>query len=168
LPRLRRSEGKASPALSTEVIAPRLNVTYRGTAYPLYQRGEAWVIEVERATYFLTAGNDPTVQARRWLGKLPRNSIWPHTPAVLASEGSPLVLEVDGTIVRAWPTQLPRDNPPKTYEHPYRAPHRVIAVHEQPVWMFAARGRESSPGGNASSDQTVADVQQLAEAWLRG
>lgn len=147
------------------MIAPRLTVTHRGTTYPIYQRGEAWVIEVDGATYFLTAGNDPTLQARRWLAKLPKNSTWPLTPAVLASEISPLILDVDGTIVRAWPAQLPRDNPPKRYVHHYWN-HPVIALQETPVWVFGARDRETSHHGEASITQPPADVEQLAREWL--
>lgn len=149
------------------VIAPRLTVTYRGTTYPIYQRGEAWVIEVAGGTYFLTAGDNPTPIARMFLGLLPRNSIYPKLPAWIASPHYPLILDVDGTIVRVWPTLPARDDPPKTYEHPYWK-HRVVALGKQPIWMFAARGRKSSAGGDIppKGDQTVADLEELARQWL--
>src|ERR1044071_1327698 len=116
-----------------QVIAPRLQVTdTKGTSYAITQIGEAWVIVVAGGHYFLTAGNDPTLQARRWLGKLPRNSTYPRTPAVLASQFHPLVLDLGGTIVRAWPAWL-EDVPRRTYEHPYWG-HRVVARGDKPAW----------------------------------
>lgn len=146
------------------LIAPRLTISHRGTTYPIYQKGEAWVIEVEGAAYFLSAGNDPMQQARVFVGRIPRNSIWSKGPAILASQRFPLILLVNETIVRAWPAAIPRDDPPKTYEHPYWH-HRVTATKDSPVWMFAARGRDASAGGPADSGQTIADVEALATAW---
>jgi hypothetical protein len=147
------------------VIAPRRIVTYRDRDFAVYQRGEAWVVEVDGAEYFLTAGNDPVRQARRFLAQLPKNSLWPWVPFILATSHFPLILSIDNQIVRAWPANPPRDDPPKTYEHPQWA-HRVVAVAKQPVWMFAARGLQTSAGGDANADQTIADVLELATAWL--
>jgi hypothetical protein len=129
------------------------------------QLGEAWVIEVEGGHYFLTAGDGPERIAPIFLGKLPRNPMYPRRPAVIASQHYPLILSVDGVIVRAWPAHPTRDDPPKTYRHPYWT-HRVVAIEDAPVWMFAARGRTASPGGPASADHTVADVEALARSWL--
>jgi hypothetical protein len=149
------------------VIAPRRTVTHRGTEYAIYQRGEAWVISIAGGEYFLTAGNDPTLQARRFLSSLPKNPIYPRTPAYVATEGHPLILELEGVIVRAWPALVPRDHPTwsKTYLDP-RTGERVLATEDKPRWMFAARGRETTPDGEAKGEQTLAEVEQLAHEWL--
>jgi hypothetical protein len=150
------------------VIAPRLSVTdTKGTRYAITQLGEAWVIDVAGGKYFLTAGNDPTLQARAFLKQLPKNTSYPRTPAFVASQRYPIVLSIDDEIVRAWPAFPTRDDPPKTYRHPYWS-HRVTAVKDQPVWMFAARGGETSAGGESKGEQTIADVEQLARTWLHG
>lgn len=138
---------------------------HRGTGYAITQLGEAWVINVAGGQYFLTAGEDPEQQALVFVGRIPKNSLWPLTPAVLASQRFPLMLSIDGEIVRAWPAATTRDDPPKTYVHPQWA-HRVVAVEDKPVWMFAARGREASAGEPAMSEQQIADVEQLAKAWM--
>lgn len=148
------------------MIAPRRTIRHRDVEYAIYQKGEAWVIEVEGAAYFLTAGDDPIRQARRFLGKLPRNSLWSHGPATLASEFFPVILSIDGVIVRAWPALVPRDDPPKTFEHDYWN-QRVTAVKKDPVWMFATRGRRPTEGGTAHSQQTIDDVTDMAKVWLR-
>lgn len=148
------------------MIAPRRFITSRDVEYPVYQLGEAWVIEVERATYFLTAGDDPMPRARLFAGKIPRNSLWEKTPPILASEFFPLVLSVDAVIVRAWPKLVARDEPAKTFEHPYWN-HRVVATKPDAVWMFAARGRPTSACGTVTTQQTLDDVTDLAKIWLR-
>lgn len=148
------------------MIAPRRILTHRGTEYAVFQRGEAWVIEVEGAAYFLTAGDDPMRQARVFVGRIPKNPLWEKTPPILASERFPVVLSIDGIIVRAWPKAIARDEPAKTFEHPYWH-HRVTAVKPEAVWMFAARGRPSSACGTVTSQQTIDDVVDLAKIWLR-
>jgi hypothetical protein len=117
--------------------------------------------------YFLTAGNDPTLQARAFLKQLPKNTSYPRTPAFIASQRYPLVLSIDAEIVRAWPAFPNRDIPPRTYRHPYWK-HRVTAVKDEPVWLFAAPGRETSAGGASNGEQTISDVEQLARTWLHG
>jgi hypothetical protein len=148
------------------VIAPRRFITANGVEYALYQLGEAWVFEVEGARYFLTAGDDPMRQARVFAGRIPRNSLWEKTPPVLASERFPLILSIDTVIVRAWPKTVARDEPAKTFEHPYWR-HRVAAVKPDAVWMFAARGRVASACGTVAGQQTLDDVTDLAKIWLR-
>lgn len=148
------------------MIAPRLSVTdTKGVVYPVYQKGEAWVIEIAGATYFLTAGNEPILSARAYVRNMPRNTSWPRLPSWLATAKHPLVVDIDGVIVRAWPAVLNRDDPPKTFVHPYWN-QRVVAV-GKPVWMFAARGRETSACGEAERTQGLKDVEAFAREWLK-
>jgi hypothetical protein len=151
------------------VIAPRLIVHHRDVAYPLVRQSAAWVIQIAGAEYFLTAGNDPTLTARQFLRDRMRDvsGVDLHRPSLIASQRYPLILSIDGIIVRAWPAFIPRDRPgwSTTYVNPATG-HRVLAT-DGPVWMFAARGLESSPGGTTYYEQTVADVIDLAKIWLR-
>lgn len=148
------------------MIAPRLEITHRGSSYPIYQLGEAWVIEVERATYFLTAGIDPMRQARVFVGRIPVNSIWERGPGILASERFPLVVSINGLIIRAWPKVVTRDDPPRTFFHPHWA-HRVAATKDESAWVFSSIGRPTSAAGTATAQQTINDLTDMATIWLR-
>lgn len=148
------------------MIAPRPSVTdTKGTTYPIVQFGGAWTIEFAGAKYFLTAGDDPTLRARDFLKTLPKNAIYPRTSVWIASPMHPLVLDVDGVIVRAWAALPTRDDPPRTFRHPHWS-QRVQALGKGMVWMFVAIGHERSPGGKAEETQGAAEVAQLAREWL--
>lgn len=144
-------------------------VRYRNQEYAILQRGEAWVIDVAGAQYFVTAESDPHNAAYRFLGGLPRNSIYPRTPAWTATPSHPLVLDLDGEIVRAWPAFVARNRPgwSATYINP-RTGDRVLATEDDPRWMFAARGRDTTAGPRATGEQTIDDVADLARQWLQG
>lgn len=149
------------------MIAPRLPVHFRDQLYWMTQVGEAWCIEVAGGQYFLTAGNDPTLTARQFLRDKMRNTV-PDRPSLVASERYPLILDIDGVIVRAWPVLVPRrrEDWSKTYENP-RTGERVLATEDRPEWKFAARGRKSSTCGTTTPWQTLDDVTDLAKIWLR-
>jgi hypothetical protein len=148
------------------LIAPRPTVTdTKGTTYPLSQLGGVWVIEFAGGKYFLTNGNDPTLRGRAFLKDLPKNTIYPRVPVWIATPAYPLVLDVDGTIVRARPGWKTRDMPAETFRHP-RWNLRVQALERGLVWMFSTPDREESPGGKATEEQTPDDVAQLAREWL--
>lgn len=151
------------------MIAPRLPVSYRDRQYAITQVGEAWCVEIGGAQYFLTAGTDPVLTARRFIRERMRNVSEDETrhPSLIASPHHPLVLSIESIIVRAWPELVPRDRAgwSKTYRDP-RTGDRVLAV-EGPVWMFAAPGRESSACGTTNYQQTIDDIVDLAKIWLR-
>lgn len=123
------------------------------------------MIEIAGACYFLTAGDDPTLRARAYLRGLPKNTSWPRTPVWLATQTYPLVLSIDGVIVRAWPALPNRNDPPQTFTHPYWN-ERVVAT-GKPVWMFAAKGRATSACGDAERTHGLKDVEAFAREWLK-
>jgi hypothetical protein len=148
------------------VIAPRLLITYRGVEYAIEQRGEAWAILIGGAAYFLTTG-DPDGAAVRFLRARMTNVPDPQRPAFIASLRYPLLLDVDGVQVRAWPALIPRGTGATTYINPATG-DRVATTKDAPYWMLAARGRDTAPVGSATAEQTVADVEDLAKIWLAG
>lgn len=123
------------------------------------------MITVAGAEYFLTANDDPDRAADRFLLNNMRNAD-PEHPSLVASQKHPLMISVDGVIVRAWPAFIPRDRGAKTYVNQATG-DRVAAVKDQPVWMFAGPGRPPTPGGTTFYEQTVDDVIDLAKVWLR-
>jgi hypothetical protein len=149
------------------MIAPRLMVRYRDHAFAIVQQGEAWVIQVGGAEYFLTLNDDPDRATDRFLLDRLRGltaADYDH-PSLIASERHPMMLMVDGIQVRAWPALVPRGRGARTYQNP--ATGDRVATTRGPVWMFAAKGRAPSEGGTTNYQQTVDDVVDMAKLWLR-
>lgn len=147
------------------MIAPRLTFRHNERDFTVAQVGEAWAIDVAGGWYFLSAGTDPDRTARRFLRDRMRNVGALELPGFIASERYPLLVTVDGVVVRAWPAFVPRGTGSPTYTNPATG-DRVAAV-KGPMWMFAARGREAGQSGTVTAEQTVDDVEDLAKVWLR-
>lgn len=148
------------------MIAPRLLVRFRDREYGITQLGEAWVIEVDGGKYFLTAddGEHADRAARRFIDARMRNS--DHRPALLASQRYPLLMSIDGRLVRAWPSFVPRGTGASSYINPATG-ERVATVKDAVYWILAARGRETSPAGSVTTEQAIEDIEDLARIWLR-
>lgn len=141
-----------------------MKVRFREQDYRVAHLGEAWAIEVANAWYFLSAGGVPDRAVDLFLEARVRPANVPKRPAFMASEQYPLLLKIDAELVRAWPAFAPRGTGAKTYIQP--ALGERVATTRGPVWMFAARGKKMSEGGDVTPGQDVGDVAALARAWL--
>jgi hypothetical protein len=113
-------------------------------------------MEVGSSWYQLSAGDVDSV-ATSFLKERVRNVFEPFPPSLVASPKYPLLLHVDGILVRAWPAFIPRGKGASTYIDP-RTGDRVATVKDRPYWMFEAPGRAASACGSTTPYQMEADV----------
>lgn len=149
------------------MIAPRRIVVHRDREFGITQRGEAWVITVADAEYFLTAADEYQRPANQFLREQLRSlgeSELRH-PSLIASQRFPLLIVVDRVLIRAWPAFVDRGRGAKTYVN--QGTGERVGATRGPVWMFAARKRPASPGGTTNYQHTLEDVVDMAKVWLR-
>jgi hypothetical protein len=150
------------------VIAPRHLVHCGDREFPVTQRGEAWVITIAGAEYFLTAavtyGRSLNLFCRERLRGLGDDEL--RHPSLIASPRFPILITVDRVLVRAWPALVERGTGSKTYANQATG-DRELAT-RGPVWMFSAPKRPSTEGGTTNYQQTIDDVADMAKLWLRG
>lgn len=141
--------------------------TYRIHAYPELSIGNVipWCIQVGDGLYQVsTAADWATADGKRFVkDKVATN--WMLTPGLTASKRFPLLLSIDRIAVRAWPEFLPRGTGAKTFEN-QKTGLREITTKRWPSWMFETEKRPASPFGTMTGEQTVADIIDLAKAWL--
>ncbi len=140
-----------------------IEYAYKGRTYVVTRSPIGWCLEVAGGCYSI--GDDPD-NVRGFFRERLRSVASDPRPSLLASRRYPLIIQIGRILVRARVGFVPRGKGAKTYVNPATG-ERVATLKQDPWWWFEATGREPSPFGSASSEQTIADVTDLATLWLR-
>lgn len=157
---------------------PPLSITYRDERFVVVPKPQLaiagvipWCVRVAGGWY--QVATDPAA-AIDGLPRFIRERLRPNwssrAPFLLAGRKTPLIFKIGGAVIRAYASFVPRGRGATTYVNP--ATGDRVATTRGPVWVFETEGRPFSwtdagaLRSSASSEQTIADVVDLAKMWL--